>query len=87
MFCESDVVVRTPVVRTRGEVACRWRIGGNSAKLGADFGAVGPAREYIAAGQSSTVLHVPLVSDSEREGTEMCLVHIDEVDGGARLGD
>jgi len=33
------------------------------------------------------VLHVPLVSDSEREGTEMFLVHIDEVGGGARLGE
>lgn len=87
---ESDVVVRIPVVRTRGtrgEVSFRWRIERNSAEPGTDFAAVGPGREYMAAGQSSTVLHIPLVSDSEREGTEMFLVHIDEVSGGARLGE
>ncbi|MET0987899.1 MAG: protein kinase [Steroidobacteraceae bacterium] len=87
---ESDVVVRIPVVRTRGtrgEVSFQWRIERNSAEPGADFAAVGPGREYMAAGQSSTVLHIPLVSDSQREGTEMFLVHIDEVGGGARLGE
>ncbi|HKQ83737.1 MAG TPA: protein kinase [Steroidobacteraceae bacterium] len=87
---ESDVVVRIPVVRTRGtrgEVSFQWRIERNSAEPGTDFAAVGPGREYMAAGQSSTVLHIPLVSDSEREGTEMFLVHIDEVSGGARLGE
>ena len=87
---ESDVVVRIPVVRTRGtrgEVSFQWRIERNSAEPGSDFAAVGPGREYMAAGQSSTVLHIPLVSDNVREGTEMFLVHIDEVSGGARLGE
>jgi serine/threonine protein kinase len=87
---ESDVVVRIPVVRTRGtrgEVSFLWRIEPNSAEPGSDYAAVGPGREFMAAGQSSTVLHIPLVSDSEREGTEMFLVHLDEVSGGARLGE
>lgn len=87
---ESDVVVRIPVVRsrgTRGEVSFRWRIERNSAEPGSDFGAVGPSQEFMASGQSSTVLHIPLVSDSVREGTEMFMVHIDEAGGGARLGE
>ena len=87
---ESDIVVRIPVVRTRGtrgEVSFRWHIERNSAEPSSDFGAVGPAQEFMAAGQSSTVLHIPLVSDSVREGTEMFMVQIDETAGGAQLGE
>lgn len=87
---ESDVVVRIPVTRTRGtrgEVGFRWSLEGNSAEAGADFAAVGPGTEYLTPGQASTVLHIPLVSDSRREGTEMFLVHLDEAIGGARLGE
>jgi hypothetical protein len=87
---EGDGAVRLTVKRTgsvRNETAFRWSLKGNSAEAGADFAAIGPNREYMAAGVGSLNITIPLVSDATVENTELFLVELESVEGGAELGE
>jgi hypothetical protein len=86
---ESDGSVRLTVKRTGSaakETSFRWMLKGNSAEAGRDFAAIGPNREYLAAGVDTLSLTIPLVSDAVTENTELFIVELSSVEGGAALG-
>lgn len=87
---ESDGSVTLTVRRTgstRNEALFRWSLQSNSAEAGNDFAAIGPNIERIPAGSRTAVLTIPLVSDAIAENTELFLVELSAVGGGAELGE
>ena len=87
---ESDGSVRLHVRRSgsaRDPVRFRWTLRGNSAEEGADFAAIGPDIEEMAAGAREVTLTIPLVSDAIIENTELFLVEIESMQDGVMLGE
>ena len=72
---------------SKGAISFKWWTVAGSAQPDKDFVAVPPRTEQMAAGQEQIVLFVPVVADTARKGTEYFEVHIDDPEGGARLGD
>ena len=86
---ESDGSVRLLVKRsgaTRNAVTYTWSLRGNSAEAGADFAAIGPGSEQIAAGANEASLTIPLVQDALVENTELFLVELQATQDGVKLG-
>jgi serine/threonine protein kinase len=87
---ESDGMVKLTVRRngsTRGEVKFRWTLRANSAEAGSDYAGIGPGVEEILPGARTTTLTIPLVSDVVAENTELFLVELEQIEGGAALGE
>jgi serine/threonine protein kinase len=86
---ESDGMVKLTVRRngsTRGVARFRWSLRPNSAEPGSDYAPIGPSTEEIPAGVRTATITIPLVMDATPENTELFLVELEAVEGGAEIG-
>lgn len=87
---ESDGSVQLRVRRSgsvRRAASFGWSLRGNSAESGADFAAIGPGQETMAAGAREATVIIPLVSDAIVENTEMFFVELRALQDDVELGE